>query len=383
MSKRAWSTLLIVLAATGCAGAGDGVASAPSPAPAPAPAPSSTSAPGTVATSGSPRASTAAVTTIATELDVPWGLAFLPDGSALVTLRDQAEVRHVSEAAMPVSVSVGRVPGVVPGEEGGLLGIAVSPKFAADRTVFVYFTSANDNRVMRMTFDGTTLRPGPIIVNGIPKGAIHDGGRLAFGPDGFLYISTGEAGLRDPAQDMGSLSGKILRVTAEGAPAPGNPFPGSRIWTLGHRNVQGLAWDKTGAMYASELGQNTWDELNLIERGRNYGWPIVEGIAHRPGFVDPLRQWTTAEASPSGIAVGTDGAIYMAALRGESLWRIPLSRPGQTGTPERLLQEKYGRLRTVVSAPDGRLWLVSNNTFRGATRPGDDRIVALRLPVQP
>ena len=376
MSKRAWSMLVIIAATTGCAGAGDGTASTP----APAPVTSSTSSPGTVASSSSPRASTAAVTTIATGLAVPWGLAFLPDGSALVTLRDQAEVRHVSQAARPVSV--GRVPGVVPGGEGGLLGIAVSPRFASDQAVFVYFTSGNDNRVMRMSFDGSALRPGPVIVNGIPKGVIHDGGRLAFGPDGFLYISTGEAGLRDPAQDKGSLGGKILRVTASGMPAPGNPFPGSRIWTLGHRNVQGLAWDTTGAMYASELGQNTWDELNLIVRGRNYGWPIVEGIGHRPGFVDPLRQWTTAEASPSGIAVGDDGAIYMAALRGESLWRIPLNGPGRTGTPQRLLQGRYGRLRTVVSAPDGRLWLVTNNTFRGDPRPGDDQIVALRLPVQ-
>ena len=169
MSKRACSMLVIIAATTGCAGAGDGAASAP----APAPATSSTSPPGTVATSGSPRASTAAVTTIATGLAVPWGLAFLPDGSALVTLRDQAEVRHVSQSARPVSV--GRVPGVVPGGEGGLLGIAVSPRFASDQAVFVYFTSGNDNRVMRMTFDGSALRPGPVIVNGIPKGVIHDG----------------------------------------------------------------------------------------------------------------------------------------------------------------------------------------------------------------
>jgi glucose/arabinose dehydrogenase len=296
-----------------------------------------------------------ATETIATGLPVPWALAFLPDGSALVTLRDQAEVLHVSGAAKPVSV--GHVPGVVPGGEGGLLGIAVSPKFASDRVVFVYFTSGVDNRVMRMTFDGATLKPGPVIVSGIPKGTNHNGGRLAFGPDGFLYISTGEAGRRDPAQDKGSLGGKILRVTASGAPAPGNPFPGSLIWTLGHRNVQGMAWDKAGAMYASEFGQNTWDELNLIEPGRNYGWPTVEGIAHRPGFVDPLRQWSPVDASPSGIAMGADGAVYMAALRGESLWRIPL-------------------------AGKGRLWLLTNNTARGVPRPGDDRIVALRLPVR-
>jgi glucose/arabinose dehydrogenase len=143
-----------------------------------------------------------------------------------------------------------------------------------------------------------------------------------------------------------------------------------------------MAWDKTGTMYASEFGQNTWDELNLIEPGRNYGWPAVEGIGRRPGFVDPLRQWTTAEASPSGIAVGADNAIYMAALRGESLWRIPLTGKGQTGTPQRLLQGRYGRLRAVEAAPDGRLWLLTNNTFRGTPKPGDDRIVALRLPVQ-
>ena len=168
----------------------------------------------------------------------------------------------------------------------------------------------------------------------------------------------------------------------QGAPAPGNPFPGSRVWSLGHRNVQGMAWDKSGTMYASEFGQNTWDELNRIEPGRNYGWPVVEGIAHRSGFVDPLEQWPTADASPSGITVGADGAIYMAALRGESLWRIPLDSTGKPGTPERLLQGRYGRLRTVVSAPDGRLWLITSNTFRGTPRPGDDRILALRLPVR-
>jgi glucose/arabinose dehydrogenase len=311
---------------------------------------------------------------------VPWGLAFLPDGTALVTLRDRGEVLHVTKGSKPVSV--GRVPGVQPDNEAGLLGIAVSPAFAADRTVFAYFTSRTDNRVIRMTFDGATLKPGPIIVSGIAKARNHDGGRLAFGPDGYLYISTGDAGKRDPAQDKRSLSGKILRVTRDGAPAPGNPFPGSRIWSLGHRNVQGMAWTKNGTMYASEFGQNTWDELNHIVPGRNYGWPVVEGIAHRPGFVDPIVQWPTADASPSGIAVGTDGAIYMAALRGQSLWRIPLDSQGKAGKPQRLLQAEYGRLRTVTPAPDGRLWLMTSNTFRGTPHPGDDRIVALRLPVR-
>lgn len=311
---------------------------------------------------------------------MPWGLAFLPDGSALVTLRDQGEVLRVTTTSAPVSV--GRVPGVAPDGEAGLLGIAVSPTFASDRAVFAYFTSRDDNRVMRMTFDGTTLKPGQVIVKGIAKAGNHDGGRLAFGPDGYLYITTGDAGQRDPAQDRASLSGKILRVTKDGAPAPGNPFPGSPVWSLGHRNVQGIAWTRAGAMYASEFGQETWDELNRILPGRNYGWPVVEGVARQAGFVDPVIQWPTADASPSGIAVGGDGAVYMAALRGQSLWRIPLDSKGAVGKPQRLLPGEYGRLRTVVPAPDGRLWLVTSNTFRGPPRPGDDRILALRLPIQ-
>ena len=356
MSRWAWSALVVVVAATGCAKGGDQVT-----------VPTATFA--------------VATQTIATGLSVPWGLAFLPDGTALVTLRDKGEMLHIAEGA--ATVSVGLVPGVVPGGEGGLLGIAVSPSFATDRTVFAYLTSQDDNRVISMTFEGATLSPGPIIVKGIAEADHHNGGRLAFGPDGFLYISTGDAGRGDAAQDKGSLSGKILRVSADGAPAPGNPFPGSRVWSLGHRNVQGMAWDKAGTMYASEFGQNTWDELNRIEPGRNYGWPVVEGIAHRSGFVDPLFQWATADASPSGIAVGADGGVYMAALRGESLWRIPLDSNGTAVTPERLLQGRYGRLRTVVTGPDGRLWLVTSNTFRGTLRPGDDQILALRLPVSP
>ena len=388
MRKWVWSILLIAVTVAGCT---SGTAEVTFPA-ASEPLRSSTTPPGVKATdtpSGSTTASAApptkpappvpATDIIATGLPVPWGMAFLPDGTALVCLRDQGEVLKVSQGTNPVSV--GRVPGVVPDGEGGLLGIAVSPTFASDRAVFVYLTSRDDNRVIRMTLDGAKLRPGPVIVEGIPKAGNHNGGRVEFGPDSFLYISTGDASEAGAAQNKGSLGGKILRVTADGAPAPGNPFPGSRVWSLGHRNVQGLAWSKSGAMYASEFGQNSWDELNRIEPGRNYGWPDVEGISRRPGFVDPVAQWATADSSPSGIALGVDGAVYLAALRGESLWRVPLDDKGKAGTPARLVQGKYGRLRTVVSAPDGRLWLVTSNTFRGDPRPDDDRILALRLPV--
>ena len=314
-------------------------------------------------------------TTVATGLSVPWGLALLGDGSALVTERDTARVLLVRPGARPRTL--GRVPGVVPGGEGGLLGIALSPQFASDHQVFVYLSAAGDNRVMRMSLQDNVLRPGPVIVSGIPKAGNHNGGRLGFGPDGYLYVTTGDAGYRPNAQDKASLGGKILRVTADGQPAPGNPFPGSRIWSLGHRNVQGIAWDAQGRMYASEFGQDTWDELNLIRPGQNYGWPEVEGLGHRAGFTDPLVQWPTDDASPSGLAIGADGAAYLAALRGESLWRVPLDGGTSAGTPRRLLYRTYGRLRTVVSAPDGRLWLVTSNTFRGTPRPGDDRVIIL------
>ena len=311
---------------------------------------------------------------VAKNLDVPWSLAFLPDRSALVTTRDRAELLQVREGGR--TVNLGRVPGVVPGGEGGLLGVAVSPRFTKDRSIFLYLTARNDNRVVRMTFvNGKARSPQPVLT-GIPKAGNHNGGRLAFGPDGYLYVTTGDAGNRPAAQDRRSLGGKILRITTAGKPAPGNPFGGSPVWSYGHRNVQGIAWDRSGRMFASEFGQNTWDELNLVKPGANYGWPVVEGRAGRRGFVDPLRQWPTDEASPSGIAITADGTVWMAALRGESLWRIP-TRKGVTGQPQRLLRGQYGRLRDVVVGPDGRLWVLTNNTARGNPARDDDKLLVI------
>ena len=324
---------------------------------------------------GSPRATAQApaAQVLADHLDVPWSVAFLPDGSALLTLRDKAELLHLRAGSRPVVL--GTVPGVVPEGEGGLLGVAVSPDYRRDHEVFVYYTARDDNRVARLTFtDGRASRPQPVLT-GIHKAGTHNGGRLAFGPDGYLYVTTGDAGNGADAQRKDSLNGKILRVTKEGTPAPGNPF-GNAVWSLGHRNVQGLAWAPDGTMYASEFGQNTWDELNRIEPGHNYGWPVVEGRAGRSGFTDPLVQWPTDQASPSGIA-WAGGSIWMAALRGESLWRIPVSRNG-AGQPVRLLHGRYGRLRDAATAPDGRLWVLTSNTFRGDPAADDDRVVALR-----
>jgi glucose/arabinose dehydrogenase len=244
--------------------------------------------------------------------------------------------------------------------------------------LYAYLTAVSDNRVVAMSLEEGRLGAPRTLLTGIPKGAIHNGGRLAFGPDGFLYVTTGETGRSGLAQNGDSLGGKILRITTDGQPAPGNPFPGSPVWSLGHRNVQGIAWDASGRMWASEFGQNTWDELNVIRPGADYGWPTVEGQAGRDGFVDPVRQWATADASPSGIAIGPDGSVLMAALRGESLWKVPVGPDGTTGEPQRLLEGRFGRLRDVLVGPDGNVWVVTSNTARGTPRDGDDRIV--RLP---
>jgi glucose/arabinose dehydrogenase len=370
--------VVAVLLASGCSGADDSGDRATVTAPVlttPPSASTTTSSSSSTTTATTTTATTPATATIATDLDVPWAIAFLPDGSALVTQRDKGNLLQVRQGQKPTVL--GAIPGVRPDGEGGLLGVAVSPQFARDSSIFVYFTAADDNRVVRLTFeDGKATKP-TIVLRGIPKAGNHNGGRLAFGPDGYLYVTTGDAGRSDRSQEKDALGGKILRITTDGKPAPGNPFGSSPVWSYGHRNVQGIAWAPDGRMFASEFGQNTWDELNLIEPGRNYGWPVVEGKAGRSGFTDPLAQWATSDASPSGIAVA-GGAVWMTALRGQSLWRVPLTANG-IGTPERLLRGQYGRLRDAVAGPDGRLWVLTSNTFRGSPADDDDKVVALRL----
>ncbi|OYO00894.1 glucose sorbosone dehydrogenase [Enemella evansiae] len=336
----------------------------PSPMPSPAPT-TSTAAPSPTPTP-TPTAPPLPVGDFETDLDVPWGLARLPDGSVLVTLRDQARISRVS---LGESSSLGQVPGVQPSGEGGLHGIAVDPQ--DPQVVFVHYRAANDNRVARLRLTGNRFTVERVIVDGMPAASIHNGGRLAFGPDGYLYIATGDGNRTANSQNPDSLGGKILRVDRDGNPAPGNPF-GTRVWTLGHRNVQGMAWDEQGTMYASEFGQNTWDELNKIEPGKNYGWPRVEGMGDDPAYTNPLRVWSTDEASPSGLAY-LNGSLYMAALRGQGVWRIPLAG----GEPEKLLTN-LGRIRTVEPTGDGGLFVVTSNTFRGSPRPGDDRIIVWR-----
>ncbi|MBA2770281.1 MAG: PQQ-dependent sugar dehydrogenase [Sporichthyaceae bacterium] len=378
-STAAAATLGAVLLLAGCSGDTADVGDLEQPTDAgPAPTSSTPSSAPTDSVAAVPRPRLAG--TVARGLEVPWGLAFLPDGSALVSERDSERIRLVSSDGDVGDV--GRVQGVDGVGEGGLLGIAVSPTFAEDRLVFAYLTAGDENRVVRMTYDGQQLSGQRRILGGIPAGPIHNGGRIGFGPDGMLYVGTGEAGRTELSQDKRSLGGKILRISPDGGPAPDNPFEGSPVYSLGHRNVQGLAWDSRGQLWAAEFGQNEWDELNRVEAGGNYGWPEVEGRSGSDRFVDPVRQWRTSVASPSGIAVAGD-SVFMAGLRGERLWQIPIPG-GRAGKPRALLNERYGRLRTVALAPDGSLWVTtSNRDGRGSVRDGDDRILRLTLAGSP
>jgi glucose/arabinose dehydrogenase len=348
-----------------------------SPEPDPQPEPTSTFA--GVAASGVPQPGQAS--DVVTGLDVPWDLAFLPDGSALVTLRDLARVLRVSADGSTAPVTAdgddGRVAGVAPDGEGGLLGITTD---ATAEHVFVYVSAADENRVVRYDWDAAanTLASPTTVVAGIPRSEVHNGGRIDLGPDGFLYVATGDARDTGASPQPGSLAGKILRVTTEGEAAPGNPIAGSPVWSLGHRNVQGLGWSEDGTLWASEFGQNTTDELNVIEGGTDYGWPRVEGVGDVEGLRDPVATWSPDQASPSGVAVADD-AVYLAALRGQRLWRVPIADGRVAGEPEAYLTGELGRLRHVEVAPDGSLWLLTSNTFRGDPREGDDRIVRLPL----
>lgn len=315
---------------------------------------------------------------IAEGLEIPWELAFLPDGDLLVTERPGrllriGEDRHVIE-----------ISGVVHRGEGGLLGLALHPSFKENGWMYLYLTTESSgrltNRVERYTLDGTELGERAVIIEGIPGASNHDGGRLAFGPDGKLYITTGDAGVSSHAQDTKSLAGKILRVDDDGAIPADNPF-GNAVYSYGHRNVQGIAWDDAGVLWATEHGRSGarsgFDELNKVEKGANYGWPAIEGDATREGMTGPqLHSGASDTWAPSGMAY-LDGHVLFAGLRGESLYVAQIAG-GSAGELKAYLRGEYGRLRTVALGPDGMLYLLTNNRDgRGAPGPGDDRILRL------
>jgi glucose/arabinose dehydrogenase len=313
--------------------------------------------------------------TIATGLNVPWDIVFLESGDALVSQRDEGSIVRISTDGKVTKL--GDVDGASGGAggEGGLLGLALAPD--DESTLYAYVSTRSDDRVVRLTLDGNSIGSQKPILTGIAIGSRHHGGRLLFDGDGALFVSTGDAGNGPLAQDKNSLNGKVLRITRDGKAAPGNPF-GNRTWSYGHRNIEGLAYDADGRLWATEFGDKAFDELNLIERGGNYGWPGVEGKSNDDDLVNPKVTWGTDECSPAGLAI-TRSSAFLGALQGECLFAVPLDGK-KAGKPKAYFSGDHGRIRSVTTAPDGSLWVTTSNTDgRGDPRAKDDRILRVTL----
>jgi glucose/arabinose dehydrogenase len=314
---------------------------------------------------------------IADNLNVPWGIAFLRSGDALVSERDTGRILRVSQSGK--KTTLGEVNGVVPPSglgEGGLMGIALAP--SDEETLFAYHTSRSDDRLVRVSLAGGRVGRSRALLTGIPTSVHHHGGRLLFAPDRTLYLATGDAEDSESAQDRDALTGKILRLDTDGRAASGNPFD-NRTWSYGHRNIEGLAFDARGRLWATEFGAQKSDELNLIRRGGNYGWPEVEGESRGDRFVQPSYTWSpTSISSPAGLAI-TRSTAYVAALRGQCLFSLRLDGTKVARSQDHFA-EKYGRIRNVVVAPDGALWMTTSNTD-GRTEPGNDDDQILRVTI--
>lgn len=320
----------------------------------------------------------AELATVATGLEAPWEIAFLPDRRALITERPgRVRLLESDGTLRPDPVAEVAVSAV---GEAGLLGLAIDPDFKSNRLVYLYRTTDSGNEVARYELDGDRLTEQATIVDGIDAGAIHDGGRIHFGPDGLLYVATGETGDDSLAQDPDSLNGKILRVRdfrGEGAEP--------EIVSLGHRNVQGFDWDAEGRMYATEFGPDADDEVNLIREGSNYGWPEAQGEEGGDGFVPAVVNYEDVIAPSGATFVSMPGSAWsgdflFANLVGEQLRRVELDG-ARVGADEALFEGQLGRLRTVVEGPDGALYALTSNTDgRGSPQDGDDRVVRIIPP---
>lgn len=327
-------------------------------------------------------ATIASVTEITRDLEQPWGLTFLPDGTALVTSRDTGDIRRV-DPETGQHHSVGILSGVTARNDSGLLGIAASPHFAEDRLAYVYVSTEGENRVETLRFadDLSTFERVGTLLDGIALGGGHQGGRLSFDSENHLWITTGDANDLDLPPDPDSLSGKLLRIHPDGSIPAGNPF-GTPVFSTGHRNPQGITFGPDGSVYASEFGASRQDEVNVIVAGQDYGWPESEGLIGGTG-TPPIFTFGPREASPSGIAYA-QGSLWMAALRGQRLWQLPVENGVPTGEPISHFEGTFGRLRTVAVAPDGALWIITSETdgfgWAGATpTDGDDRILRVEL----
>ncbi|MDX6697242.1 MAG: hypothetical protein QOE65_639 [Solirubrobacteraceae bacterium] len=376
--RRLGLAALAVVALAGCGGDKSGSSSTPTTATSTTPATTATAPSGPVRHTGGPQ-----VSTVATGLDIPWEIAFLPDGRALITERPGRVRMLLPDGTLRTAATVD----VVAEGEGGLLGLAVDPDFARNSFVYLYRTTARGNEVARYRLDGSRLREQAVVVQDIPAGTIHDGGRIHFGPDGWLYIATGETGNGALAQDPNSLGGKFLRLAPQDARGSGGE---PQVFSSGHRNPQGFGWDRAGRLVATEHGPSGgdgphgFDEVNIVRRGGNYGWPEVYGRNHGR-FDAPVIVYEQAIAPSGATFVSQPGSAWtgdflFGALIGEQVRRVRL-RGDRAVVDERVPEIDLGRVRTVVEGPDGALYaLTSNRDGRGTPRPGDDRLVRIVPP---
>lgn len=324
--------------------------------------------------STSPPASTEGTTTIVVEnLNVPWAMDFLPNGTMIFTERDgRVNLLGNNSTTKVADINVSQQ------TESGLLGVAVDPNFTQNKYIYLYYThDGGVNRISRFVLDGSLYNE-TVLLDNIPGGSIHNGGRLKFGHDGKLYATTGEAGDENLAQNINSTGGKILRLNPDGTVPDDNPY-GNYIYSYGHRDPQGITWNPVnGILYESEHGATMNDEINIITKGGNYGWPIVQGNENQSGYISPIRVYTDFTLAPSGIAF-YQNHLYVAGLRGSQLRVLNLSADGKTVTGESVLINNLGRIRDVVEH-DGYLYIcTSNKDGRGSTQPGDDKIIRIKI----
>ena len=340
-----------------------------------------------------------------TGLEAPWSLVFLPDGRALVSERP-GRIRliqngHLEKSPYAVFETTRGASGagdlflnLFARGEGGLMGLAVHPKFPTEPYIYAMYTWRGvrgvRNRIIRLVDRGTHGVFDKIVLGGVPGALFHNGGRIAFGPDGMLYATTGEIFEMHMAQDLKAFGGKVLRIDPGGGIPSDNPFPNSPVWSYGHRNPQGLAWHpETGALYQSEhgpsgeVGFGAHDEINIIEEGRNYGWPRIVGAPGRAPYVDPIAMWPNTSVPPAGMTFHK-GALYVATLRSEALIRLRIEGRRVLSIERLFAGDEYdgvlGRLRDAVDGPNGHLYvLTSNRDGRGSPRPGDDKILRMNV----
>jgi glucose/arabinose dehydrogenase len=319
---------------------------------------------------------------VAENLQIPWEIAFLPDGDLLVTERTGTLKRIGRENIIYVIEGVNHI------GEGGLLGMTLHPQFSKNHWIYLYFTTANDgvikNKVERYRLEGDKLLEKTIIIDNIPGSPYHNGGRIAFGPDSYLYITTGDAGNSKLAQDKNSLAGKILRLKDDGSIPLDNPF-GNAVYSFGHRNSQGIVWDNQGQLWATEHGRSGvlsgLDELNLIEKGKNYGWPEIQGDEKKAGMESPIVHSGPNETwAPSGVAFW-DNSLFFGGLRGEALYEAKILKDNKVSLKIHF-QKEFGRIRAVVLGPDGYLYITTSNTDgRGNPKLKDDKIIRINPSV--